>query len=93
MSTFNGGTTDPAWFDAMGTFLTAVGALDPRYIWWSAIVGNRLGAVLVNMENLCQGPVLTYPDMNQTNIDALGLTEMCRLWMFAYFQSLYQDVS
>ncbi len=90
MSSFNGGTTDPAWFDAMQEMLDAVGADDPRYLWWASVVGSALPPVLVNMTTICEQPAFTYPEMTQENIDALGLPEMCRLWMFEYFQSKYR---
>ena len=90
MSSFNGGTTDPAWFDAMQLMLDTVGPDDPRYLWWSSVVGSALPPVLVNMELMCIQPAFTYPEMNQENIDALGLVEMCRLWMFEYFQFIYR---
>lgn len=90
MSTFNGNTTDPAWFDAMQTMLDAVGPADPRYLWWASVVGSSLPPVLVNMTTICEQAAFTYPAMTQENIDALGLVEMCRLWMFEYFQSIYR---
>lgn len=90
MSSFNGAVSDPYWFDPMQLLLDAVGASDERYVFWSGAVGNTLGKTLVNMTNICIQPAFTYPDMNQVNIDALGLKEMFRLWMFEYLQSLYR---
>lgn len=90
MSSFNGGTTDPAWFDAVQLLLDAVGPEDPRYLWWASIVGSALPPVLVNMTNMCIQPAFVYPEETQENIDALGLVEFFRVWMFEYFQSIYR---
>lgn len=90
MSSFNGGVSDPYWYDPMALLLDAVGPNDERYIFWNRVVGNTLGRNLVNMTMICEAPAYTYPAMNDTNIAALGLKEIFRVWMFEYLQFIYR---
>lgn len=90
MSSYNGAIGNPAWFNAMDLLLTAVGAEDPRYQFWFGAVGNTLGSVLCDMNDVCESDPFAYPDMTDDNISALGFKEIFRLWMFEYFQSLYR---
>lgn len=74
----------------MSLMLEAVGASDPRYVWWYNVVGNAYGNTYVDLEQICAMPEFTYPEETQENITALGFKEFFRVWMFHYLQTLYR---
>jgi hypothetical protein len=87
---FNGSKPDPYWFNPLTEMLLAVGAADPRYIWWSGVLGNSTVPQLTNMTVLGEQPEPTYPAETTENIIALGFAEFFRVWMLHYLWTIIQ---
>lgn len=88
---FNGSLPTPYWFNPMRLMAEAVGTDDERYVWWYGVLGNTSATQLTDLEVLAANTSITYPDMTSENINALGLKEIFRLWMFHYLWTIITD--
>lgn len=81
MPSFSGGVDVNYWFDPMALMLAETAPDDPRYVWWSGVLGTTLGLNLINMVTFCSQPPPAYPPLNQESFDALGLEQVFRMWL------------
>jgi hypothetical protein len=81
---FNESKTTPYWFNPMTEMANAVGTSDPRYAWWFGVLGYTSTTQLTDLVALGNLSEPAYPAMDSTNIDALGLKEIFRVWMLHY---------
>lgn len=85
---YNGSKETPYWFNPMALMAEAVGTSDDRYVWWYSVLGQTSNTQLTDLVALGNLSEPAYPDMNQTNIDALGLKEIFRVWMLHYLWTI-----